>query len=228
MKRSRQEIKAELKAAAKKVRKKVVDIFGNYARDINFSFLELFSVLFHSAMKHDIQNPGWLGRDRLIISDLKVMPSLLAVLAELGYISWKECHDLIIQLPKFFSAQGISLVKYPGVEFIVPDHHAGMVHALGEALMGQKSRTRYRVYHVLPDKRNTRLQEILMTTSAVKMKNLTTIIPFLEMQRRPATIQFWFSMGWQLEEVRFEDTSSIFEGFYRANKAREKPQVILG
>lgn len=228
MRLSRQEIKAEIRDITEKVRNKVIDIFGNYTRDIDFSFIDLFSVLLHKEMKHDVNNPEWQGRDRLIISHIRTIPSLLAVLADLGYIKWKDCHDLIISMPKFFATPNMALINYPGVDLIVGDPHTSMVHAMGAALLGQESRTPFRVYHVLPDKRNTKLQEVLMLAAERKMCNLTSIVPDIEMQKRPSTVHFWFSMGWQLEEVRFDDSASIFEGFFRASRAKGKPQIILG
>ena len=228
MRISRQEIKKELKEKTEKIQDKVIDIFGNYTKDIDFSFIELFSVLLNNEMKTDLQNPDWHGRDRLIISHIRVIPSLLAVLADTGFIKWKDCHDLIVSMPKFFSTPNMALINYPGVELIVGDPLISMTHALGASILGSNTRSQFRVYHVLPDKRNTRLQEILMLAATQKISNLTAIVPDIEMQKRPSTIHFWFSMGWQLEEVRFDETSSIFEGFYRASRAKNKPQVILG
>ncbi|MCD4784645.1 MAG: hypothetical protein K8T10_12560 [Candidatus Eremiobacteraeota bacterium] len=228
MRPSRHEIKAELTDKTEIISKKLYSIFGDYARDIDFSGIRLFTCLFYNELRHDPRNPGWVGRDRLVISNPKLIPSLLAVLAQAGYINWKECHDVIIQLPKFFSGSNIALVNYPGVEFMTQIPYQGMLFSLGAALVGKRSRKEYRVYHVTDDKRSTQLQDALISASGMKLENLTTIIPDIDMQKRSSIIHFWFSMGWQLEEIHFDDVSSIYEGFYRAARAKEKPKIILG
>lgn len=227
MNKSRQEIKAELKDRTEELQKKVIDVFGDYSRDIDFSSLNLFATLLYQVMNADSQNPGKAGRDKLVISDFRVMPSLLAVLADVGFINWKECRDMILQLPKLFSSPNIALANYPGLDLASHNPYLGMTTSLGEALVGKRARCNYRVYHILGEKRSTRIQNMLMTASSSHLNNITAVIPNLEIQKRPSVIHFWFSMGWQLEEVRFEETSSIFEGFLRAARGKEKPQVLL-
>jgi transketolase N-terminal domain/subunit len=67
-----------------------------------------------------------------------------------------------------------------------------------------------------------------MTASESKLSNLLCIVPKIDLQKRASIVHFWFSMGWQLEEVRFDDVSFIFEGFQRAQKTKDKPVVLLG
>lgn len=225
---SRQEIKDNLKSRSIKIKNKVTEYFGDHMKDIDFSQVELFTVLFFSEIRHKPENPGWTGRDKLVVSNLKSLPSLLAVLAESGFINWKEFHDLIVKLPRFFSNPNLSLINYPGVEFISDSPYQGMIQSLSYALVGKKSRSECRVYHVLSDKKSTALQEALITAADVKLNNLTAIMPFVEMQKRSAAIHFWFSMGWQVEEVRFDEPGNIYEGLARANRSKEKPQVLIG
>jgi len=225
---TKQEIKEELRSISDKIRMKVDEIFGDQARDFDFSYIDLFTVLYFYAMHHEPDNPTSKERDRLLISNIKVVPSLLAVLARIGYLNWREFHELVMVLPKLFSNPHMTLVNYPGVEFITNSLYLGTTQSLGSALVGLRSRQKFNVYHVLTEKCTPSLQEALLTASSCKMNNLISIIPFLDIQQRSNCIHFWFSMGWQLEETRFDDINRIFEGFARASRSREKPRVFLG
>lgn len=225
---SRQEIKKELKTRSEKIWNQVNGIFGDHARDIDFSCIELFTVLFYHEMRHEPENPAWAGRDRLVVTNLKVIPSLFALLADLGYISWKEFQSLVIKLPKLFSNPNLALVNYPGVEIIIDSPYMGAIQSLGYAVSGTRSRLEYSVYHITTEKCTPLLQEALLTASSQKLVNFTSIIPFLDVQQRSSAIHFWFSMGWKLEEIRFDDLNNIFEGFARASRGRGKPKVLMG
>lgn len=225
---SRQEIKDELKACSVQVRQKVDELCGDYARDVDFSYVPFFTVLFFNEMRHQPDNPTWPGRDRLIVSNMKVVPSLLAVLAHAGYFTWKEFGGLLVRLPKLLAGSSLAMISYPGVEFVTDEPYHGMIHSLGFALAGAKSRQEYRVYHVLNESRSPVMQEVLLAASQGRLGNLACIIPFLDLQQRSSTLHFWFSMGWQLEEVRFEDTGQVFEGFARSSRAAGKPRILMG
>lgn len=225
---SRQEIKTELKARSDSIKDNIKEVFGDHARDIDFSHVDLFTILYHHEMRHEPNNPTWAGRDRLVVSNMKVIPSLFAVLADAGYFTWKEFHDILLRLPKLFANPHIALVHYPGVEFITDSPYLGMIQSLGFALSGARSRLEYSVYHITDETRTPILQDTLLTASANKLNNFTSIIPFLDLQQRSSTIHFWFSMGWQLEEIRFDDINNIYEGLARASRSRGKPRVLMG
>jgi transketolase len=225
---SKQEKIEELKLHSNKIQEKIKELFSDHIKDIDFSYINLFTVLLFSEMHHDPQNPGWAGRDRLVISNLKAIPSLFAVFAQIGYINWKEFHDLVLKLPRLFSNPNLALVNYPGVDFMTDSAYYGMMQSLGYALSGRYNRQEFRVYHVLPDKRSTGVQGALISAASAKLTNFTSVIPFLDLQKKSAAAHFWFSMGWHIEEVKFEELSSIFEGFARISRSREKPQAMLG
>jgi transketolase len=225
---SRQETREQLLVYKKAIDDKLFELYGQAKENINFSFIDLFTVLFYDEMKHDPQNPAMSSRDKLVVSNLEAIPSLLAVLADTEYITWKEFHELLTGLSKFFANPNLSLVNYPGVDFITGSPYLGMVQSIGYAVTGRRTRQPYRVYHVSGDKRTAAMQETLMSAGEARMTNLKCVVPFLELQRRAASMQFWFSMGWQLEEVKFDDVKSIYEGFYRASSSKTKPQVLLG
>jgi transketolase N-terminal domain/subunit len=228
LKGTRQEIKNELKSRTEKIQRKVFEMFGDYSRDIDFSFIALFSTLYNHELNLEFEGSGASPRDRIVLSSPKAIPSLLAVLAETGYINWKECRALIMQLPKLLSSPNIALFEYSGIDLISQSSHQGMLYSMGTASVGKASRNPYRVFHIMTEKRSTVLQEILMTASESKLSNLLCIVPKIDLQKRASIVHFWFSMGWQLEEVRFDDVSFIFEGFQRAQKTKDKPVVLLG
>jgi len=228
MNRSIKDIKDDLKARSDRVSLKVNDLFGDHVRDIDFSFINLFTLLFYHTMRHKPDDPLWSGRDRLIISDLKVIPSVLALMADTGYISWKDCRELVIKLPRFFSNPNVSLTDYPAVDFITNSPYLGMIQSMGYALSGRQSRSEFRVFHVLTDRRSTNMQDALLAASKEKLCNLFAIIPFIDLQKRSGIMHFWFSMGWQPEEARFEELGSIFDGLLRVMSKPQKPSILLG
>lgn len=228
MQMKRQEIKEELSIRSENIKNRVNEVLGSISRDVDFSYIELLTVMFHYQLRHDPSNPGWSGRDKLVVSNLKVLPSLLALLADVGYIKWREFHSLVLKIPGFFKNPNVSLVKYPGIDFIIDSPFLGMVHSMGYALMGSSSQAQFRVYHILTEQRSASIQKTLISTAENKLSNLTCIIPFLDLQKRATSIHFWFSMGWQLEEVRFAEINSIFEGFHRTARSKEKPQILIG
>jgi transketolase len=225
---SRQEAKEQLHRHTQAIKENLLEIYGKSIDDIDFSCIELFTTLFYSEMKHDPHNPSMNNRDRLVVSNLSAIPSLLAVLADAGYITWKEFQELLLGMSRFFTNPNLAMVNYPGVDFITGSPYLGLVQSIGYAVTGRRARHQYRVYHVSGDKRTVAIQEALMSATESRMTNLKCIVPFLDYQRRVASMQFWFSMGWQLEEVRFDDVKSVYEGFYRASGAKMKPQVLLG
>lgn len=225
---SRNEMKDDLKMKAEHLKQKVHEVFGDHVKDIDFSCIDLFSVLYFNEMRYEVEDPGWAVRDRLVVSNLKVIPSLLAVLAQVGYINWKECHDMVLNLPRLFSNPNLAIVSYPGVDFITDSPYLGMIFSIGSAMAGRQNRQEYRVFHVVSDRRSTVLQQAMMTASSAKLGNLTSIIPYVEANKRSTSMHFWFSMGWHLEEIRFDDFNSIFEGFWRSSRSKGKPQVLLG
>ncbi|MCE1246211.1 MAG: hypothetical protein LWY06_06185 [Firmicutes bacterium] len=228
LKGTRQEIKNELKQRTEKIHRKVFELFGDYSRDIDFSFIGLFSVLFNHELNLESDAPGAPARDRLVVSNPRTLPSLIAVLAESGYLNWKECKATIMQLPKLLTSPNIALFEYSGIDLIAQSSYQAMLYSIGAASVGKASRNPYRVFHVMTEKRSTMLQEILMSASESKLSNHISIVPKVDLQKRASIVHFWFSMGWQLEEVRFDDTAFIFEGLQRAARTREKPVVMLG
>jgi transketolase len=225
---SRSEAREQLHRHSAAIKDRLLEIYGNSINEIDFSYIELFTVLFYSEMKQDSQNPGMNNRDRLVISDLCAIPSLLALLADTGHITWKEFQELLLGMSRFFANPNLAMVNYPGVDFITGSPYLGMIQSIGYAITGRRARQQYRVYHVSGDRRTAAIQDVLMSSAESRLLNLKCIVPFLDYQRRTASMQFWFSMGWQLEEVKFDDVKSIYEGFYRASGAKMKPQVLLG
>ncbi|MFP4499149.1 MAG: hypothetical protein ACLFQV_13145, partial [Vulcanimicrobiota bacterium] len=216
--------KQELKEISSQINHRITEVFGNYVTELNFSYIDLFTVLFYQQMNQKVKEPDWFGRDRLIISNLATLPSLFSVMANLGYVSWKDCRDLVVGFSKFFTNPNLSLSQYPGVDFISNSPYIGSIQALGYSLLGRQAKPGFRVFHVISDQRNKAMQEVAVTTAKSKINNLFTILPGLSMEKRASGFHFWFSMGWQLEEIRFDGLGFIYDGFNRVERIKNLKQ----
>ena len=84
---------ADLEAMALELRRDIVQtIFtaGSGHPGGSLSELDILISLFFRIMRHDPKNPGWPGRDRLVLSKGHASPGLYAVLAKAGYIAHQE------------------------------------------------------------------------------------------------------------------------------------------
>lgn len=224
---SRQEIREKIIQKSQAISRKAGEIFGDYYQNMDFSSVGLFTALYYGHLQHDPSNPAWSKRDRVVLSCPAMFPSLLAVLSDLGYITWKECHETIIQLPKLLSSPVMSMVNYPGCDFFCQSAQVGMVFAMGSAFAGLKGRKTFRVVHVMPDIRSAEIQDMLMGASVGKLSNLTAVVPVKDLRDRYSTTHFWFSMGWQPEETNLDDVTTLFEGLMRVLRQKDNPQVVL-
>lgn len=226
--RIRHEIKEKMLKKCVEIRNKVKNVLGSGYEERNFAHIELMTVLFYYGMNHDPQNPNWQERDRLVVSNLNVLPSLFALMADVGYISWRDFLDVSSKVSYIFKNLNVALVKYPCVDFITDSSIVGMIHSFGLSMLGNTKRVKYRVFHIMQESRSPTLQRMLMTITEQKISNLTAIVPFLDIKKRSTTLHFWFSMGWHVEEVHFEEADFILDGLHRSLHVREKAQVLIG
>lgn len=94
---------------------------------------DVFACLFFKVLKHDVQNPFWEHRDRLILSNGHICPVLYASLAHSGYIYPAE----LLTLRSFGSRlQGHPHREYlPFLETSSGPLGEGLSQAIGMALM---------------------------------------------------------------------------------------------
>jgi len=196
-------------------------------KKINRRMLNILTALFFHEMRHESTDPEWLGRDRLLISGAEWIEPLFLILSEAGYIPWGK-YDSILSQKKSLLKPDVLLYGIPGVEAIAHSPDFIFTLANGLALNGKTARLDYRVYFITEAIIDCLIQELAHCSSFFKMDNLTAIGWGLQENKRVDTIHQWFSLGWHIEEVDFDDLDSILQGFSSISRIRGKPSVALG
>jgi transketolase len=55
---------------------------------------DIFTALYFAVLNHDPQNPGWLDRDRVVLSNGHICPVWYVTLAHAGYFPKEEIYTL--------------------------------------------------------------------------------------------------------------------------------------
>lgn len=141
----------------------------------SFSMAEIMGCLFHKHLRYDPGNPGWEGRDRLVLSKGHAAPGLFASLAVAGYFDESELGGLR-RLGGML--QGHPDLKCPGVEFCGGSLGMGLSFSVGVALAGRMDGGGHHVYTVIGDGESDEGQvwEAAMTASKYGVDNLTAIL----------------------------------------------------
>lgn len=237
----------ELEQKAKDVRREAVTLM----RQLGFGWLQgslsqadiIVALLFHH-MKHDPKNPKWEERDRLIFSNAHCCETAYTAICEAGYFPREE-------LPRYGKLGALLQAhvdrRAPGVEYSGGSLGQGLSFALGEALMARigaqkddsgKLIPRYRVFCIQGDGEcdEGTVWEAAMAAAHYKVGNLIVIIDRNKFQRRgPVSetmnlepfAQKWQAFGWDVVEINGHDFREILSALERADKALDKPHVII-
>src|ERR1700683_1512892 len=87
----------ELKRIANRMRQNIVKMIGEAGSGHpggSLSATELVAALFFKVMRHDPKRPGWLDRDRFILSKGHACPVLYCAYAEAGYTPIDQLNTL--------------------------------------------------------------------------------------------------------------------------------------
>jgi transketolase len=87
----------ELESIANEIRESIIEMLvaagsGHTAGPLGMT--DVFTVLYFHTLRHDPKNPGWDGRDRLILSNGHICPVLYATMAHAGYFPIDELKTL--------------------------------------------------------------------------------------------------------------------------------------
>lgn len=219
----------------------------------SFSMAEILGCLFYKHLRFDPSNPGWEGRDRLVLSKGHAAPGLFSNMAVAGYFAESEMGTL----RKLGSMlQGHPDLKCPGVEFCGGSLGTGLSYSIGIALAGRLDSRDYRVYAVIGDGESDEGQvwEAAMTAAKYGVDNLTVFLDrnFIQQdsytervmpldQRlegddlsqmwkdssRWRTGDKWRSFGWNVIEIDGHRIEQIDGAISRAHAARGAPTIII-
>jgi len=228
-----------LKERAGRIKKQVLRMIheaGSGHPGGSLSCIEVLTVLFFHKMRHRPKQPDWQDRDRFILSKGHAAPALYAVLAEAGYFPAGKLSGL----RKFGSIlQGHpDRKKTPGVEVSTGSLGQGLSVANGMALAGKIDGKGYRIFVLLGDGEcdEGQVWEAAMLASHYRLDNLTAIVDRNGLQidgptERVMSIEpiadKWKSFGWNVIEIDGHDINGIISAFDLAEKAKQKPTVII-
>ena len=239
----------DLQAMARKLRRHIVTMIGEAGSGHpggSLSAVEVVTALYFGVMRHDPSNPGWVDRDRFILSKGHAAPLLYAALAEAGYIGVGE----LSTLRKLDSClQGhCDMTSTTGVEMSAGSLGQGLSFGVGAALAGRLDGRDYRVYVLLGDGEcdEGQVWEAAMAAAhfrpdgyeprSFKLDNLVAIVDNNGLQidgwnRDVMNIEplaeKWRAFGWHAIEVDGHDLPQLLAAFEEAGVVKGKPTAII-
>lgn len=199
---------------------------------------DIFTSLYFAVLKHDPKNPGWEGRDILILSNGHTVPVRYVTMAHAGYFDREE----LMTLRQFGSRlQGHpERTRLPGMETTSGPLGSGLSQAAGMAyslLKIDHDHTRW-VYVVCGDGElnEGNIWEAAMFAGKYKLHNLIGIIDRNNIQIDGNTEDImpledlrakWEAFGWHVVEIDGHNIESIIDACSMARAIVEKPVMII-
>lgn len=198
---------------------------------------DIFTALYFSILNHDPNNPGWPGRDRLILSIGHVAPVLYASLAHAGYFPVEELNTLRKLGTRLQGHPGRDH-GLPGIELSAGSLGQGLSVAVGMALAAKMDQDSHRIYCVNGDGelQEGSIWEAAMAAAHHNLGNLTAIIdrnslqidgPTEKVMHLEPLADKWKSFGWNVLECNGHDFISILNAFRNAADSPGVPSVII-
>jgi transketolase len=231
----------ELESIANEIRESIIEMLvaagsGHTAGPLGMT--DVFTVLYFHTLRHDPKNPGWDGRDRLILSNGHICPVLYATMAHAGYFPIDELKTL----RKFGSRlQGHPHREFlPALETSSGPLGSGLSQAVGMAIadaMDGKTNDRT-IYCLMSDGELEEGQswEAAMLAGRNKLFNLVALIDrnniqidgFTEnvMPLEPLADK-WRAWNWHVIEINGHNLDEIADAFQESKSIYEKPTMII-
>jgi len=200
------------------------------------SIADVFSAFYFHILNHDPQNPNWLDRDRLVLSNGHICPIQYAALARSGYFPIEELKTL----RKINSRlQGHPFRKaLPGIETSSGPLGEGLSQAIGIALAARLDNKKYRTYCIMSDGEQDcgSVWEAAMLAGKYRLSNLTAIIDRNNIQSDGFTEEImpleplrdkYESFNWHVLEVDGHNIEEFVDAVNEARAIFEKPTVII-
>lgn len=230
----------ELKVKANEIRKSIIEMLYNAGSGHTAGSLDMadiFTYLYFHGLKHDVNNPKWENRDRLILSNGHICPVLYATLSYAGYFPKEELNTL-----RKFSSR---LQGHPHREFldIVETSSGplgeGLSQSVGMAIASKMDlNIEKKVYCLLGDGELNEGQnwEAIMLASKEKLSNLIAIVDRNNIQIDGKTedvlplgniLDKFKSFGWNGEIIDGHNFKEIDNAILNAKKNKNTPYVII-
>jgi len=229
----------EAKNAAKNMRRNILKMTheaqGGHPGGC-LSATDIIAVLYKGFLKVDSQDPKWSGRDYFFLSKGHAVPTLYAVLSEMGFLTEKELLDfrkLEGRLPAYPSCE-----LTPGIDMASGSLGQGLSIANGTMLAARLNGTEQRAYVMLGDGElhEGQVWEAMMTAYHYKLNNVCAIVDYNKLQLDGSIDEVktlgdlrakWVSFGWNTLEIDGHDYEQIYKAFEEAINYKEGPTVII-
>ncbi len=232
---------AELQDIAKRVRREIVEMTGAAKSGHpggSLSAVEVLVELYFDYMKIDPKNPGWLDRDRFILSKGHAAPVLYAVMAEAGYAETPR--NQLNTLRKLGSVyQGHPDVRYiQALEASTGSLGEGLSLGIGMGLAARLDGRPSRTYVMLGDGeiQEGQVWEAAMSGAFHKLDNVVAIVDNNRIQLdgfvkdimavEPLADK-WRAFGWHTMEIDGHDLAAVRKAFEQAESVKGKPSCIV-
>jgi transketolase len=199
---------------------------------------DIFTALYFSELNHDPHQPGWIGRDRLILSIGHVAPVLYATLAHAGYFPVEELSTLRKLGSRLQGHPGRDH-GLPGLELSAGSLGQGLSVAVGMALAAKMNHQNHRIFSIHGDGelQEGSVWEAAMSASHHRLGNLTAIIDRNGLQidgNTEAVMHLeplaakWQSFGWNVFQCDGHNIHDIIKVIRQSAAAStDIPSVII-
>jgi transketolase len=202
----------------------------------SLSSADIVATLYFYKMRHKPEDPGWIERDRFVLSKGHAAPVLYAALAECGYFPRGDLWTLR-KLDSHLQGHP-DMLRTPGVEISSGSLGMGMSVAVGMALGLKIDGLNSRVYVLIGDGESQEgiVWEASMFAAQHKLDNLTAILDYNNMQIdglvseivdiQPAADK-WVSFGWHVVVIDGHNIKALIEALDEAEQTEGKPTMII-
>lgn len=200
----------------------------------DLSVVDILATLFGAVLAVDPQCPGWVNRDRFILSKGHCAAALYATLASCGFFPRAELAAFMSPLSALNGHP--NRTKVPGVETNTGPLGHGLPVGVGCAIAAKLTGARYRTIVVLGD---GELQEgsnweAAMAAGHHQLSALTAVVDRNRLQQGARTEETnglhpladkWRSFGWEVREVDGHDHLALLRTFAALDTG--KPVAVI-
>ena len=226
-------------ALAKKIRRHVLHMTstgGSSHVGAAFSIADILAVLYGKVMRHDPQQPRWLGRDRFILSKGHAGAAVYATLAEFDYFPIEQLKQHY-QDGSIFSGH-VSHKGVPGVELSTGSLGHGLGVGTGMAKALKLAGLDPRVFVLLSDGEcdEGTIWEAALFAQHHALDNLVAIVDYNKIQSLAPIAetlalepfrQKWESFNWSVVETDGHDHAQLAVVLAKLPAQTGKPTVVI-
>jgi len=233
------ERKNELDALCRKFRVDLIELLHSIQTGHpggSLSVCEILTSLYFEKAKTDPKNPGWLQRDRIVLTKGHAAPMLYEVLAEKGFFPAGELKTLR-QLNSHLQGHPCAL-ETPGVELSTGPLGIGLSAAVGMCAGLKLSGINSTVYAIMGDGEldEGTVWEACMSASKFKTDNLIVILDHNHVQLDGTSDEImpmgsvsakFAAFGFEIFECDGHDVSALCDAVDKAKAVKGKPSIII-